>query len=583
MKNNENSISFNDLGLSDYTLRAIMKKGFTKPTSIQAKVIPLLLKGEKDVVGQSQTGTGKTASFGLPIIEKLHKHNKDYVRAIILAPTRELASQVCEEIDSLKGDSTLKLTSVYGGASIDAQIKALRKGIDIVVGTPGRVMDLQRRGVLKLNQIKFAVLDEADEMLNMGFVEDIKTILENAPENKNVLLFSATMPQQILKIAKTYMREYDFIEVEKADVTTKNVDQIYFDVHAKDRTDAVRRIIDFYPDFHGIIFCNRKSSVDTLTSQLIKMDFNAASLHGDITQGQREKILQQFKDKKVTALIATDVAARGIDVNDLTHVINFSLPQSPESYVHRIGRTGRAGKKGIAITLVIPAEKGKVKLVEKINSCKLRREELPSVKTIIANKEIQMKEIIKNIISKSTEKSTTMYNKIAEELLQNNSPTEVVGAVLKYSFKNDLNADNYEQACHAKEIRDNCDRGGSSGRRGGSRGRRGRDSRGGSRDGGRGRSRDSRGGSRDGRSRGSSDRSSRSRGESRDRRGNSEGRSESRFSDKRSGDSRARSRGEDRPKRSKPEGRSSEKPKFDNNKSNKKRNADGSKRRAKKE
>jgi len=551
---------FRELGLSANTVKAIEKKGFTEPTSIQSKVIPLLLKGEKDVVGQSQTGTGKTASFGLPMIERLGKHNKNYIRAIVLAPTRELASQVAEEINSLKGDSTLKTISVYGGASIETQIRNIKNGVDIIVGTPGRVMDLQRRGTLKLNRIEFAVLDEADEMLNMGFVEDIKTILENAPEDKNMLLFSATMPKQILAIAENYMREYEFIEVEKSQTTTKNVEQLYYDVQSKDRSEAVRRIIDFYPDFHGIIFCNRKSTVDTLTNQLSKLDHLAASLHGDISQGQREKILQQFKDKKVKALIATDVAARGIDVNNLTHVINFSLPQSPESYVHRIGRTGRAGKKGIAITLVIPSEKGKVKFVERINNCKLTKAELPDVETIIENKEKQIKVIINNIIEKNKTKNPSKYNIMAKEFLKEHSAEEIIAGLLKYGFKNDLNIDNYKNSTQSRELNDSGDRGGSGSGRSGGRGRgrsdrggRGRSDRGGSRGG-----RSDRGGSRDGRSRGSSDRSGRGRGEGRARRGTSEGRSESKFSDKRSGDARARSRGKDRQRRSKNDNKKSE-------------------------
>lgn len=497
---------FKQLGLSENTIRALEKKGYTKPTEIQSKVIPLLLEGKKDIIGQSQTGTGKTASFALPIIEKLKKHKREHIRAIILAPTRELASQVSEEIISLKGDSTLKVTSVYGGASIESQIKTLKNNVDIVVGTPGRVMDLQRRNILKLNKIEFAVLDEADEMLNMGFIEDIQTILEHSPKDKNMLLFSATMPKPIMNIAKKYMKEHDIVEVEKNETNTINIEQLFYNVESKDRSEAVRRIIDFYPDFHGIIFCNRKTTADILSKQLSKLDHLAASLHGDISQGQREKILQKFKEKKVKALIATDVAARGIDVNDLTHVINFSLPQSPESYVHRIGRTGRAGKKGIAITLVIPSEKGKVKFVEKINNCKLKKAELPDVETIIKNKEIQLKNIVKNIIEKNQTKQRNKYNELAEEFLKKYSAEEVVAGLLKYGFKNDLNIESYKNSSQSKEINDSGDR--NSGKRSGRSGR----SRGGRRDNGR---RDGR--RRDDKKRFQSDRSERKRDKPRNR------------------------------------------------------------------
>lgn len=438
---------FKKLGLSDDAIEALKKKGFTTPTVIQSRVIPLLLEGKKDIVGQSQTGTGKTASFALPILEKI-KENSRTIQAIILTPTRELALQVSQEILSLKGKKNVKVLAVYGGAPIGAQLQKLREGVDIIVGTPGRVMDLQERRALKLDNIEYAVLDEADEMLNMGFVEDIELILKHSPKDKKMLLFSATMPRPILNIAKKYMREYEFIEIEKAQVIIKTVEQIYYDIDGKDRVDALKRIIDYYMDFYGIIFCNTKATVDTLAHQLTKMNYHAAALHGDITQSQREKILQQFRNKNIKILVATDVAARGIDVNDLTHVVNFSLPQSPELYVHRIGRTGRAGKKGMSITFVIPSEKRKLSFVERVNKCKLTRHKLPSGKDIIQNKEVQIKTIISNIIN-AKESKEPKYRALAEELLKDHSPEQVVSAILKYSFKNDLEASAY------KEISDN--------------------------------------------------------------------------------------------------------------------------------
>ncbi|MEA3429943.1 MAG: DEAD/DEAH box helicase [Nanoarchaeota archaeon] len=451
---------FKQLGLSDNVIEVLKKKGFTKPTTIQVKVIPLLLEGEKDVVGQSQTGTGKTASFALPILERIKERSKT-VQAIILTPTRELALQVSQEIDSLKGNKNIRILSVYGGASIGPQRQKLKDGVDIVVGTPGRVMDLQRRRSLKLDDIKYAVLDEADEMLNMGFVEDIETILQHTPKDKKMLLFSATMPKPILKIAKRYMHEYEFIEVEKAHVVTKNVEQIYYDINPKDRVEALKRIIDNNLDFHGIVFCKTKAEVDVLSNQLVKMSYGVAGLHGDIAQNQREKILQQFRKKHVNVLVATDVAARGIDVNDLTHVINYSLPQSPQLYVHRIGRTGRAGKKGIAITFVIPSEKRKLVFVERTNNCKLIKQKLPSAKDIIKHKEAQIKTIIKNIIDATAGKASK-YKLMAKELLEEHDSHEVVAAVLKYSLKHELDFNSYRDISEPKPSRhsSNSGRGG---------------------------------------------------------------------------------------------------------------------------
>ncbi len=431
---------FKKLGISEESFKAIEKKGFTLPTSIQSQVIPLLLKGKKDIVGKSQTGTGKTVSFGIPILDNLRDRSKG-TQAIILTPTRELALQVSLEIESLVGDRNVKVLAVYGGAPIMQQIQKLKKGVDIVVGTPGRVIDLLKRKSLKIDKVQYVVLDEADEMLNMGFEEDIKLILQSTPEEKHMLLFSATMPKQIMDIAKKYMKEYDFVEAEKSHLTLDSIEQIYYDINQKDKLDALRRIIDYYDDFYGIIFCNTKMNVDTLIAQLSRMDYKVAALHGDITQAQREKILLQFRKKTVTILIATDVAARGIDVNDLTHVINYSLPQSPESYIHRIGRTGRAGKKGISITFVIPSEKRKLNFVERINKCKLTKAKLPSAKEIIAHKESHIKTILADIIEKSKSKK---YDAMAEELLKGNDSTRIVSAVLKYCFKDQLNLDLYK-------------------------------------------------------------------------------------------------------------------------------------------
>jgi len=516
---------FKHLGLSDAIITSLKKKGYEKPTEIQAKAIPILLEGKKDVVGQSQTGTGKTASFALPIIEKL-KGNSKTPKALILTPTRDLALQVSREIESLQPKNKLKILAVYGGASISDQIKHLRFGIDIVVGTPGRLIDLIKRKKLDLNKIKYAVLDEADEMLNMGFLDDIKEILSKTNPDKNTLLFSATMPKEILNIAKKFMRDYEFIKVKKQQLTIDLTEQFYYDVRNSDRFPCLRRVIDISPDFYGIVFCKTRSTVNSLVNHLLEKNYSAGAIHGEITQSQREKILLQFRNKRIKILVATDVAARGIDVNDLTHVINYSLPQSPESYVHRVGRTGRAGKKGIAITFVMPSEKGKLKFVERIIKQRLEKREIPSTKEVIENKLARMEQIIHEILnSKRDEK----FNEIASQILKAHQPKDVVASLLNFAFKKEITSSGYKEI--SKVSRND---------RGRSRDRKDRKPkreervRSGRRDGPRGRSRDGpRRGNRDG-----SGRRDRPGGFSR-----SEGRSEKRD------DSRRQSR-EDRPKKS---------------------------------
>ncbi len=381
---------FRKLGISENTLKALEKKGFEEPTPIQAKTIPLLIKGFQDVIGQAQTGTGKTAAFGIPLIEKLEE-NQRHVQAIILTPTRELAIQVSEEINSLK-NKKLSIFPIYGGQSIEPQIKKLQKGIDIVVGTPGRVLDHINRGTLDLSHVSYAVLDEADEMLNMGFIDDVEKILKTTNRNKKMLLFSATIPPKILNLAKKYMRNYEVIRIEK-EITTNLIDQIYFEVQASDRFEALWRIIDLEPEFYGLIFCRTKNDVKNVSRKLRVRGYDVDCLHGDMTQSRREKILEKFKTFKINILVATDVAARGIDVNDLTHVINYALPQDLESYIHRIGRTGRSGKKGTAITFITPSEYRKLKEIKKMARVNIRKEELPMVNDEKYNKRYDDREI----------------------------------------------------------------------------------------------------------------------------------------------------------------------------------------------
>ena len=345
--------TFAALGLSERTLKALEAKGFVTPTAVQAACIPLLLQEKCDVVGRSQTGTGKTAAFSLPILETIDESNPA-VQAIVLCPTRELAMQVSSEIESMKGSKRLQILPVYGGASMDLQIRRLRKGVHIVVGTPGRVMDHMKRGTLSLENISFAVLDEADEMLNMGFIEDIEMILASTPEEKRMLLFSATMPPAILSLAKRFMRRYELVEIERESKTLSATSQYYYVVRPSDKKELLTRIIDISPDFYGLIFCRTKMESDELSKELIAGGYNAEAIHGDLAQRQRELILHKLREKRITILVATDVAARGIDVQDLTHVINYSIPQNPEAYIHRIGRTGRAGKEGFCYHLRHP-------------------------------------------------------------------------------------------------------------------------------------------------------------------------------------------------------------------------------------
>ncbi|WP_319370321.1 DEAD/DEAH box helicase [uncultured Ilyobacter sp.] len=432
---------FKALGLSEKTLIPLLEKGFEKPSPIQALTIPVLLNGNKDIIGQAQTGTGKTAAFSLPILEKIEKSTGS-IQAIVLAPTRELAVQVAEEMNSLSHGRNLRIAPVYGGQSIEFQIKQLRRGIDVVVGTPGRVIDLMNRKILKLDQIDYFILDEADEMLNMGFLEDIELILQNTNKNKRMLFFSATMPKEILRIAQRYMGDHEILAVKKTELTTNLTDQIYFEVKEKDKFEALCRIIDLELDFYGIVFCRTKNDVNVLVGKLQDRGYDAEGLHGDISQNHREVTLKRFKDKKINILIATDVAARGIDVNDLSHVINYAIPQDPESYVHRIGRTGRAGKEGTAITFITPSEYRKILQIQKVVNTEIRKEKVPGVKEVIQAKKNRMREELNEILD---ERKYEGFQEMAEELLEGESPVDVIAALLTHSYQDLLDEGNYRE------------------------------------------------------------------------------------------------------------------------------------------
>lgn len=438
----EKLAKFKEMGLSDNIMNALKAKGFEEPTPIQQQTIPLLLSGEKDLVGQAQTGTGKTAAFGIPIIEKISE-NATQIEALILTPTRELALQVADEIYSLKGKKKIRVLPVYGGQGIDIQIRNLKKGgINIVVGTPGRIIDHINRKTLDLSHLKFMILDEADEMLNMGFVEEVEKIFAVTPDEKQVLLFSATMPREIMSIARKYMKDHQVIKVENQAITADLTDQIYFEVNERDKFEALCRILDIENDFYGIIFCRTKLDVDNVSVRLAERGYAAEAIHGDITQIQREKVLSRFKNRKLNVLVATDVAARGIDVNDLSHVINYSLPQDPESYVHRIGRTGRAGKEGTAITFVTSDEYRKLLYIQRVAKTDIRKERIPNVDEVIAAKRTRIKEDISTILDAS---DFNEYLELARELLDNGGSAEVVASVLKYALEDELDERNYNE------------------------------------------------------------------------------------------------------------------------------------------
>lgn len=437
-----NLTKFRDLGISETMLNALHKKGFEEPTPIQAKTIPFLLQSTKDLIGKAQTGTGKTAAFGIPLIENVVPESKK-IQAIILAPTRELAIQVAEELSSFAEEQQTRIVAVYGGQPIERQIARLKRGVDIVVGTPGRVLDHIERKTLDISKVSYVVLDEADEMLNMGFIDDIEAILKVTPKEKRTVLFSATMPSHIENLAKKYMREYEIISVISNQVKRDNIEQIYFEVAQSDKFEALFRIIDIESSFYGLVFCRTKVDADEIAHKLANRGCRTEALHGDISQGQREKILQKFRDKKITALVATDVAARGIDVDNLTHVINYSLPQDPESYVHRIGRTGRAGKSGIAITLITPSEYRKLISIQRIANTKITKQQVPNVKEVIDSKKQRIKSSIAEIIA---EENFADLEQVAEEILQeNHDPKAALAAVLKLAFKDELSHKSYSE------------------------------------------------------------------------------------------------------------------------------------------
>lgn len=374
--------TFEELGVAADIRRAIEEMGYENPMPVQEEVIPYLLGETNDVIALAQTGTGKTAAFGLPILQKINV-KKNVPQALILCPTRELCLQIAGDLaEYSKYIDNLRVLPVYGGSSIDSQIKSLKRGVQIIVATPGRLIDLINRKTVELEAIKYVVLDEADEMLNMGFTESIDEILSKVPEERLMLLFSATMPKEIAKITKKYMQDPKEITIGRKNEGSNNVKHVYYMVHAKDKYLALKRIADYYPNIYGIIFCRTRRETQEIADKLIQDGYNADSLHGDLSQAQRDYVMQKFRIRNLQLLVATDVAARGLDVDSLTHVINYGLPDDIESYTHRSGRTGRAGKTGTSIAIVHVKEKGKVREIEKIINKKFEQGTIPSGEAI---------------------------------------------------------------------------------------------------------------------------------------------------------------------------------------------------------
>ncbi|WP_337651458.1 DEAD/DEAH box helicase [Phocaeicola plebeius] len=389
--------TFEELGVSPEIRKAIEELGYENPMPVQEEVIPYLLGNGNDVVALAQTGTGKTAAFGLPLIQKIDVKNC-VPQALVLCPTRELCLQIAGDLtDYSKYITDLKILPVYGGSSIDSQIRSLKRGVHIIVATPGRLIDLMERKVAQLATIRDVVMDEADEMLNMGFTDSINAILENIPQDRNTLMFSATMSPEIARIAKTYLHEAKEITIGTKNEGSKNVNHVAYIVHAKDKYLALKRVVDFYPQIYGIVFCRTRKETQEIADKLIQDGYNADSLHGELSQAQRDLVMQKFRQRHLQLLVATDVAARGLDVNDLTHVINYGLPDDTESYTHRSGRTGRAGKTGISIAIINLREKGRMKEIEHIIKKKFEVSVLPSGQEICQQQLIKVIDDIEKV------------------------------------------------------------------------------------------------------------------------------------------------------------------------------------------
>ncbi len=440
--------TFSSFGLSPATLTALERKGFEEPTPIQTLTIPRLLAPGPDLIARARTGTGKTAAFGIPLIERL-SDNAKHVRAIVLVPTRELALQVTGEILSLRTGSRPRIAPVYGGASMGEQLRRLAFGVDIVVGTPGRVLDHLGRGSLDLSEIEYLILDEADEMLDMGFIEDIETIMEKCGSKRRIILFSATMPSGIVQVAKRRLGAYDIVEDSSEAVATELAEQVWLEVRESDKLEALCRIMDVEEEFYGIVFTSTRVEADRIAKALEERGYGAEPLHGEITQDRRERVLARFRDKRVRILVATDVAARGIDIEKLSHVVNWSLPHDPDSYVHRVGRTGRAGNAGTALTFVTPEEYRKLFRFKKAAGAGFKKAKVPAVDEVLAARRDSLRGHVlasaESLASAGRESTAALWHGLADEILGRVDSREALAAALFEAFGAEIDPARYRE------------------------------------------------------------------------------------------------------------------------------------------
>lgn len=436
------SIQFSDFSLSQTIQDTLARKGFLEPTPIQAMAIPELLENRQNILAKAMTGTGKTAAFGLPLVQLLTEPAK-LPRALVLVPTRELALQVAREISSFSSGKYPRLTTIYGGAPMGEQLRALSRGVDIVVGTPGRILDHLDRGTLDLSALEWLVLDEADEMLDMGFVEDIERVINAAHPERRIVLFSATMPWAIMEIARKYLGDFELLEDRTHPVEAGLTEQFWIELRERDKVEALCRIVDSVDDFYGLVFCHTKLDTDSLARAISERGYNAEALHGDVSQDMRERTLHRFREKKTAILVATDVAARGIDVALLSHVINFSLPWDLESYTHRIGRTGRAGNKGTAITFVTKDEQRRLHALRRASGDGLKKGRVPELSEVIEAKRMR---IMAKVLEKSThENRDPVLYSLADELLAAMSPRDAIAAIANAGWGRELDPSAYAE------------------------------------------------------------------------------------------------------------------------------------------
>lgn len=421
--------TFSDFGLSNELVKALSNMGFEEPTPIQAQSIPIGLKG-KDMIGQAQTGTGKTTAFGVPLLEQININ--EGVQGLVLAPTRELAVQVAEELNRIGQVKGIKTLPIYGGQDINRQIRGLKNRPQIIAATPGRLIDHIERRTIRLGNIKMVVLDEADEMLNMGFIEDIERILSEIKGERQTMLFSATMPKRIQALAEKFMKDPELVKIKAKEMTVKNIEQHYMEVHEKQKFDVLCSLLDIQSPELAIVFGRTKKRVDEVVEGLIKRGYSAEGIHGDIPQTKRDQVIRRFKEQTIDIMVATDVAARGLDISGVSHVYNFDIPQDPESYVHRIGRTGRAGNKGLAVTFVSPREIDHLKIIENVTKSKITKKPVPTFNDVLIGNQQATITRLMGIIEKNEHND---YKRAAESLLEDTDSVTLLAAALKLLTK----------------------------------------------------------------------------------------------------------------------------------------------------